>query len=123
MQPEKYLHFTMRPSKVLSVRCKLQIILKFTVHTVILYQNQVKVIYDFIQKEEGNKNYDILRNELKRAREKANKKYLGSIHNEITNKKERNLWSNIQGGSNMTGTSAACLHTNQSRSYLNHLVL
>jgi len=28
----------------------------------------------------------------------------------------------IQGGSNMTGTSAACLHTNQSRSYLNHLV-
>ena len=23
----------------------------------------------------------------------------------------------------MTGTSAACLHTNQSRSYLNHLVL
>jgi len=30
---------------------------------------------------------------------------------------------NIQGGSNMTGTSAACLHTNQSRSYLNHPVL
>jgi hypothetical protein len=29
----------------------------------------------------------------------------------------------IQGGSNMTGTSAACLHTNQSRSYLNHLVI
>jgi len=38
----------------------------------------------------------------------------------------------VQGGSNMTGTdlyvnkllcSAACLHTNQSRSYLNHLVL
>jgi len=29
----------------------------------------------------------------------------------------------IQGGSNMTGTYAACLHTNQSRSYLNHLVL
>ena len=28
----------------------------------------------------------------------------------------------IQGGSNMTGTRAACLHTNQSRSYLNHLV-
>jgi hypothetical protein len=28
----------------------------------------------------------------------------------------------VQGGSNMTGTSAACLHTNQSRSYLNHLV-
>jgi len=28
----------------------------------------------------------------------------------------------IQGGSNMTGTCAACLHTNQSRSYLNHLV-
>jgi hypothetical protein len=28
----------------------------------------------------------------------------------------------IQGGSNMTGTDAACLHTNQSRSYLNHLV-
>jgi len=28
----------------------------------------------------------------------------------------------IQGGSNMTGTNAACLHTNQSRSYLNHLV-
>jgi hypothetical protein len=23
----------------------------------------------------------------------------------------------------MTGTSAACLHTNQSRSYLNHLVI
>jgi len=23
----------------------------------------------------------------------------------------------------MTGTDAACLHTNQSRSYLNHLVL
>jgi hypothetical protein len=29
----------------------------------------------------------------------------------------------VQGGSNMTGTSAAWLHTNQSRSYLNHLVL
>ena len=29
----------------------------------------------------------------------------------------------IQGGSNMTGTDAACLHTNQSWSYLNHLVL
>ena len=29
----------------------------------------------------------------------------------------------IQGGSNMTGTYAACLHTNQSRSYLNHLVV
>ena len=28
----------------------------------------------------------------------------------------------IQGGSNMTGTCAACLHTNQSRPYLNHLV-
>ena len=32
------------------------------------------------------------------------------------------LGSVLQGGSNMTGTSAACLHTNQSRSYLNHLV-
>jgi hypothetical protein len=29
---------------------------------------------------------------------------------------------NVQGGSNMTGTIAYCLHTNQSRSYLNHLV-
>ena len=29
----------------------------------------------------------------------------------------------LQCGSNMTGTNAACLHTNQSRSYLNHLVL
>ena len=28
----------------------------------------------------------------------------------------------VQGGLNMTGTSAACFHTNQSRSYLNHLV-
>jgi hypothetical protein len=28
-----------------------------------------------------------------------------------------------QGGLNMTGTCAACLHTDQSRSYLNHLVL
>jgi len=28
----------------------------------------------------------------------------------------------IQGGSNMTGIGVACLHTNQSRSYLNHLV-
>ena len=28
----------------------------------------------------------------------------------------------IQGGSNMTGTVYTCLHTNQSRSYLNHLV-
>jgi len=28
----------------------------------------------------------------------------------------------LQGGSNMTGTYAACLHTNQSWSYLNHLV-
>jgi hypothetical protein len=28
----------------------------------------------------------------------------------------------VQGGSNMTGTCAACLHTNQSPSYLNHLV-
>ena len=29
----------------------------------------------------------------------------------------------IQGGSNMTGTVYTCLHTNKSRSYLNHLVL
>jgi len=29
----------------------------------------------------------------------------------------------VQGGSNMTGTCAACLHRNQSRSYLNHLVI
>jgi len=29
----------------------------------------------------------------------------------------------IQGGSNMTGTHAACLSRNQSRSYLNHLVI
>jgi len=29
----------------------------------------------------------------------------------------------VQGGSNMTGTDLYCLHTNQSRSYLNHLVL
>jgi hypothetical protein len=28
----------------------------------------------------------------------------------------------VQGCSNMTGTCVACLHTNQSRSYLNHLV-
>jgi len=28
----------------------------------------------------------------------------------------------IQGGSNMNGAYAACLHRNQSRSYLNHLV-
>ena len=28
----------------------------------------------------------------------------------------------IQGGSNMTGTDYTCLHTNQSRSYLDHLV-
>ena len=28
----------------------------------------------------------------------------------------------VQGGSNMTGTDLYCLHTNQSRSYLNHLV-
>jgi hypothetical protein len=28
----------------------------------------------------------------------------------------------LQGGSNMTGTAAACLHTNQSRSYLNRPV-
>ena len=28
----------------------------------------------------------------------------------------------LQGGSNMTGTYAACLHRNQSRSYFNHLV-
>jgi len=32
------------------------------------------------------------------------------------------LTVDVQGGSNMTGTYAACLHTNQSRSYLNHLV-
>jgi len=30
---------------------------------------------------------------------------------------------NVQGGSNMTGTDLYCLHTNQSRSYLNHLVI
>ena len=36
------------------------------------------------------------------------------------NQKERR--SHVQGGSNMTGTDSACLHTNQSRSYLNHLV-
>jgi hypothetical protein len=29
----------------------------------------------------------------------------------------------VQRGSNMTGTCEACLHTNQSRSYLNHLVV
>jgi hypothetical protein len=29
----------------------------------------------------------------------------------------------VQGGSNVTGTCAACLHTNKSRSYLNHLVV
>jgi len=28
----------------------------------------------------------------------------------------------IQSGSNMTGTDIICLHTNKSRSYLNHLV-
>jgi len=28
----------------------------------------------------------------------------------------------VQGGSSMTGTCADCLHTNQSRSYLNNLV-
>ena len=28
----------------------------------------------------------------------------------------------VQGGSNMTGTDSACLHGNQSRSYLNHFV-
>jgi len=28
----------------------------------------------------------------------------------------------LQGGSNMTGTVYTCLHTNQSRSYLDHLV-
>jgi hypothetical protein len=33
-----------------------------------------------------------------------------------------NIWTYIQGGSNMTGTIVYCLHTNQSRSYLNHLV-
>ena len=32
-------------------------------------------------------------------------------------------WYIIQGGSYMTGTDAACLHTNQSRLYLNHLVV
>jgi len=32
------------------------------------------------------------------------------------------LEANVQGGSNMTGTVYTCLHTNQSRSYLNHLV-
>jgi hypothetical protein len=31
-------------------------------------------------------------------------------------------YTKIQGGSNMTGTDSACLHKNQSRSYLNHLV-
>jgi hypothetical protein len=35
---------------------------------------------------------------------------------------ERSGLSFVQGGSNMTGTCAACLHTNQSRSYLNRLV-
>ena len=34
-----------------------------------------------------------------------------------------NSGSEIQGGSNMTGTVYTCLHTNQSRSYSNHLVL
>ena len=34
----------------------------------------------------------------------------------------RNMSLHLQGGSNMTGTSAACLRTNQSRSYLNHVV-
>ena len=42
------------------------------------------------------------------------------LHVATTNKMEP--YSNIQGGSKMTRTHAACLHTNQSRSYLNHLV-
>jgi len=37
-------------------------------------------------------------------------------------KRAAKLANNIKGGSKMTGTSAACLHTNQSRSYLNRLV-
>ena len=36
----------------------------------------------------------------------------------------RGRWCNIiQGGSNMIGTNAACLHRKESRSYLNHLVV
>ena len=33
-----------------------------------------------------------------------------------------NNLNRVQGGSYMTGTDSACLHTNQSWSYLNHLV-
>jgi len=40
----------------------------------------------------------------------------------ILRRVERHNFINIQGGSNMTGTVYTCLHTNQSRSYLNHLV-
>jgi len=36
--------------------------------------------------------------------------------------KNPKLYGDIQGGSNMTGTVYTCLHTNQSQSYLNHLV-
>ena len=43
-------------------------------------------------------------------------------NHELKENVERYFATNIQGGSNMTGTGAACLHTNQSRSYLNHLV-
>jgi len=42
----------------------------------------------------------------------------GEYHELLNYKQLRN----VQGGSNMTGTYAACLHRNQSRSYLNHLV-
>jgi len=45
------------------------------------------------------------------------KKLIVTCHNFATM-----LEQDVQGGSNMTGTAAACLHTNQSRSYLNHLV-
>ena len=43
-------------------------------------------------------------------------------HFYILRRNERDVIKNVQGVSNMTGTYAACLHRNQSRSYLNHPV-
>jgi hypothetical protein len=46
-----------------------------------------------------------------------------NILSDLLTSSSKRYINELQGGSNMTGTNTACLHTNQSRSYLNHLVL
>ena len=60
-----------------------------------------------------------------RAAKGFQRSYIDCIQDEAKNYKMQRpsqISLIIQGGSNITGTVYTCLHTNQSRSYLNHLV-